>query len=509
MAGGAEGMETSLGFNRRLRSRLSDSDGSKVVHRIGWTNDGQEVPKDGEMGLCPMLGEGVRIRALGRFGSWTGSFLRGGGFTVTGSTGSCFAAGMTSGIAISDGGAGRAAGLRMAGGRLELKQAAGDDLGQGMTGGLILLDGIAGARVGAGMSGGLIVVRGSVGPDAGAGMTGGRIIIDGRFSSHSPDAVLTTLGTKDLNDINEMIGDVSAHVPPDAAVLIPNTDAPSTVETGSEGGPGWSSLRVASPDGSIRLPSAGHIDTMRLIGDRPPHPSIGLHLPLIPIGPTVPSNRVGESHPQIVPDDPRSCDLIEFTPGSTLPKDEDLSTCGGVIVRLHDLPSLDRTDLDGLFVVLRTIMEDRTHILISDRATYADRLIDLASWFEIDGILLTDPCETGEPYDTILPRLGRLLARRRDELEVPVGLHLPWDPSVTDLVISASIGLGFVVASLDDALSMNARREALRRMLRTLGLASIDDVQRRHVRAITLDAAGRTGLRMSGFDRPHPMWFSK
>ena len=68
-----------------------------------------------------------------------------------------------------------------------------------------------------------------------------------------------------------------------------------------------------------------------------------------------------------------------------------------------DLPSLDRTDLDGLFVVLRTIMEDRTHILISDRATYADRLIDLASWFEIDGILLTDPCETGEPHDTILP----------------------------------------------------------------------------------------------------------
>ena len=192
-----------------------------------------------------MLGEGVRIRALGRFGSWTGSFLRGGGFNVTGSTGSCFAAGMTSGIAISDGGAGRAAGLRMAGGRLELKQAAGDDLGQGMTGGLILLDGIAGARVGAGMSGGLIVVRGSVGPDAGAGMTGGRIIIDGRFSSHSPDAVLTTLGTKDLNDINEMIGDVSAHVPPDAAVLIPEHRC--SINSGDRFG-GWT--RVVEPSRS-------------------------------------------------------------------------------------------------------------------------------------------------------------------------------------------------------------------------------------------------------------------
>ena len=138
-----------------------------------------------------------------------------------------------------------------------LKQAAGDDLGQGMTGGLILLDGIAGARVGAGMSGGLIVVRGSVGPDAGAGMIGGRIIIDGRFSSHSPDAVLTTLGTKDLNDINEMIGDVSAHVPPDAAVLIPNTDAPSTVETGSEGGQGGRAFG-RKPRWHDQTPSAPH-----------------------------------------------------------------------------------------------------------------------------------------------------------------------------------------------------------------------------------------------------------
>ena len=45
-----------------------------AILRIGWTNAGDPVPKNGELGLCPGLPEGARLRALGVLGSWVAAF---------------------------------------------------------------------------------------------------------------------------------------------------------------------------------------------------------------------------------------------------------------------------------------------------------------------------------------------------------------------------------------------------------------------------------------------------
>ena len=82
----------SIAINTRLRASLEKSVKAKQMLDIGWTRDDQEVPKTGEMGLCPNLIPGSRVRALGKLGSWTASFNNGGQFILHGDTTSFFGA---------------------------------------------------------------------------------------------------------------------------------------------------------------------------------------------------------------------------------------------------------------------------------------------------------------------------------------------------------------------------------------------------------------------------------
>ena len=49
----------------------------------------------------------------------------------------------------------------------------------------------------------------------------------------------------------------------------------------------------------------------------------------------------------------------------------------------------------------------------------------------------------------------------------------------------------------------------MKRILRSLGLESIDQVQRAHLRALDYDTAAISGLRMVGYERPLPHWFAR
>ena len=49
----------------------------------------------------------------------------------------------------------------------------------------------------------------------------------------------------------------------------------------------------------------------------------------------------------------------------------------------------------------------------------------------------------------------------------------------------------------------------MKRKLRNLGLESIDQLQRSHLRALDYDTAAISGLRMVGYERPLPHWFAK
>ena len=74
MAEPREVVERSFNINKKLGPRLIEAAKQDAILRIGWTSAGDPVPKNGELGLCPNLPAGSRMRALGLLGSWVAAF---------------------------------------------------------------------------------------------------------------------------------------------------------------------------------------------------------------------------------------------------------------------------------------------------------------------------------------------------------------------------------------------------------------------------------------------------
>ena len=81
MASVDELVANSMSINSRLPSQLEKALERNIVLRIGWTTAGDPVPKEGEMGLCPNLPDGSKVRSLGYLGPFTASFGNGGTYT--------------------------------------------------------------------------------------------------------------------------------------------------------------------------------------------------------------------------------------------------------------------------------------------------------------------------------------------------------------------------------------------------------------------------------------------
>ena len=156
-----EVVASSMSINSRLPAQLEKALERNIVLRIGWTTNGDPVPKDGEMGLCPNLPEGSKVRSLGNLGPFTASFGQGGTFTHQGDVGSFLGAGNNGNRITCERTAGSCAAYGQRSGRVTILDGAGDDAGAMMSGGLLVIRGDAGIRIGGGMSGGDIVVHGT------------------------------------------------------------------------------------------------------------------------------------------------------------------------------------------------------------------------------------------------------------------------------------------------------------------------------------------------------------
>ena len=214
----------SFNINNKLGPKLEAAAEQNAILRIGWTNAGDPVPKNGELGLCPGIPKGAKIRALGTLGSWTAAFGKGGSFTIQGDTGSFLGAANDGNTIICERSAGNYAGFCMQDGKISILDGCGDDLGSFMRGGLIVVRGNAGLRVGGGMSGGIIVVDGDIGNDPGAGMTGGKIIVNGRCPNPPEGVVLRPITEVELADLNKQIDDSNFQIPNDSVCLEPSIE---------------------------------------------------------------------------------------------------------------------------------------------------------------------------------------------------------------------------------------------------------------------------------------------
>jgi len=525
MAGPGDVFDRSMSINAKFLPRLQAAVEQNALLRIGWTGSGEEVPKNGEIGLCPAMPEGARIRALGKLGSWTSCFGVGGSFDVEGETGSFFGA-YNQGSKLSvTGYIGRCAGFMMQSGSLSGSDGSGDDLGMFMNDGLITIKGDVGQRIGNGMTGGIIVVQGDVGNNAGCGMKGGMIIIEGRCPTPPQGTQLRPLTAKELKDVNANIEDHNMILSNDAFCLESNNNVEYHIDGSTVSSGDLSSIAITPMD-ETPLIENHDVDTAALIhgADEDALPIL-LPLPILPYVPdgsalTVEANSTGrlsriQTQPFLVEEHPRPIDVLSLNVRSLVTLNEYASSVAGACLDFDSLPALTDEELDGLLVILRTLLTPESPILATQGISRIQSHHKRAAYHNIQVAVSRIEDGTGVPEAATLPIIGRSVKTNLESTETTAALEFGFTCDAHDIVVARCAGAQFVVTQppvleTDDmefwlqGLSLD-----MTRILRNLGLESIDHVQRAHLRALDYDTAAISGLRMVGYERPLPHWFAR
>ena len=515
----------SLNINEKLGPRLKAAAEQNAILRIGWTNAGDPVPKNGELGLCPALPEGARLRALGVLGSWVAAFGQGGSFTIQGDAGSFLGAGNLGTTVVCEQMAGHFTGYGMADGSITVLDGTGDDAGAAMRGGILVIRGTSGARVGGGMEGGLIVVHGDVGPDPGAGMSGGRIVVNGRCPPPAPGVMLRPLEADEVKEINAMLDDESLHVPSDAVCLMAQEKL--HVEHGG--------FVVSSGDlsqiGLINeenppLRTYQTVDTVALIGTRDDVKSLALPVPLLanvvsgstmsPDGNTPADvTSILNRHPALVEAEPRAVDVMLIGQANLLDVASWLPDAGGFAVDLDELPPMNAEQLDGLLVALRSIAPTNVPVILIQGISRIQALHARAAYHGVDVALARIEDGSGLSEAAALPMMGRSKKENLQGTTTQAGFLLGFAASGHDLAVLMASGVDLVacVAPMADgediAYWLQGTQDDLAHHLRRIGLSSIDLLDRKHLRALDQETAAVSGLRLAGYGRPLPHWFAR
>ena len=525
MADVSEVVQRSMNINEKLFPRLKTAAEQNAILRIGWTNAGDPVPKNGELGLCPALPEGARIRALGVLGSWVAAFGQGGTFTLQGDAGSFFGAANQGTALVCERMAGHFTGYAMGAGTITVLDGCGDDTGACMSGGILVVRGASGARVGGGMSDGLIVIHGEVGPDPGAGMTGGRIIVNGRCPTPPPGVSLRPLDPTEVDEINAHLDDESMHIPSDAVCLSPQEGLVV------EGGGFFVSAGDLTAVGLMNeesnpLPSYQTVDTVALIGLSDDVNSLAMPLPMLPSissgldmkpekGSSTVVADVLNRHPAMVSARPRAVDVLLVNERNLLEVVNDLPSAGGFMVDLQSLPPMNAEQLDGLLVALRSLSTPLAPVGMVDAISRVQSLYGRAAYHGVDIAMARIEDGSGISEAAALPMTGRARKEFLDGTTVQSGILLGFAASGHDLAVLMASGVDLVSCSPpvsgqeDTAIWLKATQDDLADILRRIGLTSIDMLDRKHLRALDHETAAVSGLRLAGYGRPLPHWFAR
>lgn len=525
MAGTSEVVQRSLNINAKLVPRLEAAAKQNAILRIGWTNAGDPVPKNGELGLCPGLPEGARIRALGVLGSWTAAFGKGGTFTIQGDSGGFLGAGNDGTSIRCEQLSGDFTGFAMHSGDITVLEGAGNDAGAMMTGGRLVVRGPCGARVGGGMSDGLIVVHGDVGPDPGAGMTGGCIVVNGRCPTPPPGVVLRPLETKELNAINKELADESLHVPSDAVCLSAHENSLTVEGLGDMVSSSDLSSVGLTPSGQPRLPPYATVDTIALIGVTEEVNPLALPIPMMPHLPadmdlsgesaSEATQAVLNQHPSLVHNQPRSMDVYIVDGDRLTDVVNAVPMAGGFAVDLDRLPSMNAEQLDGLLVALRSIAREDAPSMLIQAVGRVEALHRSAVHHDVHVAMARIEDGSGLSEAAALPIIGRSNKEHLTDSSTQSAVLLGFAATGHDVAVLLAAGVHIVasevpVADLDDmALWLMGTQDDLAHELRRVGVTSVDMLQRQHLRALDTETASVSGLRLAGYGRPLPHWFAR
>jgi glutamate synthase domain-containing protein 3 len=526
MADALDIVERSFSINSKLSSRLEAAAEQNAILRIGWTNSGDPVPKNGELGLCPGLPVGSKLRALGVLGSWIAPFGKGGSFTIQGDSGSFLGAGNDGNTIICERSSGNYTGFAMKSGKITILDGSGNDSGACMTGGVLVIRGNSGSRIGGGMSGGLIVIDGDVGNDPGAGMTGGRIVINGRCPNPPEGVSLRPLTESEQKEINKQLDDKAHEIPKDAICLEANED---TYEQTRE-------YLVSSGDlsGIGLVPGDDHrkmkyvtCDTVSLIGERgDENTPIALPLPVMPFIEDASHLKLAKEEsaelieslnkqPFMTRSNPRNIDFLVVDQNNLSEVADMAAEAGGVIIDFTSMPSMNSEEIDGILVAIRSFMGRNKPYALMEGIGRIDTLHVRSSYHGADIAISKIEDGTGISEPASLPLIGRSSKANLDDTHTESGIMLGFSVDAQDLAILSATGIKVVccevpmIEPIDLAIWINGLGKDLSNILRELGLDSIDGLNRQHLRALNYETAAVSGLRLAGYERPLPHWFAR
>ena len=525
MAGAQDVVERSMSINAKFLPRLKAAVEQNALLRIGWTGSGEEVPKNGEVGLCPGIPEGARIKALGKLGSWTSPFGAGGRFSVEGDVGSFFGAYNSGSTVTSTGFIGRCGAFMMQDGMLMGSDGADTDLGMFMSDGTIYVQGQVGARLGNGMNGGLIIIQGDVDGDVGIGMKGGRIIIEGRCPTPPHGIRLRPLKAKELKEINGVLSEYDSVLSDDALCLEPSDEIGLEVQSNHVSSGDLSTIGLVPMDEQPLIENHP-VDTVAFIpGTDDEAPAILLPIPILPRIPDgsllrTEDNNSGrltriQSQPFLVNQNPRPIDVVQLNLQSLCDLRTTAPTVAGVCIDMDSLPSMNPEEFDGLLVAIRTLMTTQSPIMSIQGITRIQSHHQSSAYHEIQGAISRIEDGSGTPEASTLPIMGRSKKNELDKTPVITALEFGFTSDAHDVIVARCAGADFVVTEPpmleieDIEFWLQGLTIDLQNTLRNLGLDSVDILQRSHLRALNHDTASVSGLRMSGYERPLPHWFAR
>ena len=502
MASVDELVANSMSINSRLPAQLEKALERNIVLRIGWTTSGEPVPKEGELGLCPNLPDGSKVRSLGYLGSFTAAFGNGGTFTHQGETGSFLGAGNNGNKITCERRAGDCVGYAQKSGIITVLDGVGNDAGSKMTGGVLVVRGSAGLRIGGGMLGGDIIVHGDVGSDPGAGMRGGRIIINGRCPPTPPGVNLRPLEKSEVKKINDLLGDEDLHIPADAVCL--ESDGTHVAAKMAVCTEDFSGISIV-PATTNHNPEYSTCDTVTLIGEEG---SLALPIPLLPYIPEGVTDDL--FHPCLVGKTPRDCDIVLIDSANFSDAANLVANCAGFAIDLDSLPRLDDAALDGLLVALRCVAKSDAKVMLVRSVTQTNSIHHEINHHDCDvGISVLDD-GSGLSAPASLPVIGKSASGLENGRLASI--WLPWSATSEDMIIACCSNISFIVCHApDENLSgwLSQVSADLSAHLNRIGLNSIDALTRSNLRACDQDTAAVSGLRLAGYDRPLPHWFAR
>tara|TARA_B100001996_G_scaffold348830_1_gene307227 strand:+ start:728 stop:2263 length:1536 start_codon:yes stop_codon:yes gene_type:complete len=504
----------SLKLNRDLGKMLKQGIELNKPIKIGWSRDGDPIPKKGEMGLAPALPDKGRVRILGDLGSMNAILCQGGSFSLEGTAGDFHAAWNNGGYHVIERKVGDHLGHGMVDGKIIARDGCGKFAGSSLNGGMLIIRGNAGSQLGAGMKAGTILVVGDVGDSIGTRMTGGRILVSGRCPKPGEGAKTVTLSKEEIDSFNETLDDDLLKISDDVICIVADKDTeidsikPPKTYIGD-----WSEIRIVPESNKKRLVEGQTLDTIVVLGGNEVQSlddsieSIGLNYPHI-----FEVTKSIKDFSSIVTSKPNDSDFLMINQHNFQKIYSDIPKAAGIIIDLASMPSMTPQVLDGLLIAIRAISSRLIPILLRDGLGRVNSLHACGKNHLIQGVIVDLMDSSGLHAASCLPKIGRsIIESKIDKSTCPTFISIPWLASSADIMIARGCGAAGVISVGENEIKKNSIKihSELRGWLEELGIDSVEKIARKHLRANNEQVAALSGIRLAGYDRALPMWFSQ